>query len=400
MYRYLRMPKTAVVLAGGKGTRLRPLTYTTPKPLIPVGNIPLLEYILKLLTYTNVERVIVIVKYLGDLIKKFIYEIRDDFSFEIKIPNIDPLDTADAVRKVSYYINDDFYVIMGDVLTNMDLKNMGSFHSKHNGIATIALKEVENPLEFGVVLVDELSRIKLFLEKPRSIELYFMRMLYSRARIKHFYENLVNTGFYIFNYKILDILEENPDLMDWGRHVFPFLIENGYEIFGWNVGESYWADIGRPRSYLHATYDLLDKHVYPLMPKGEYLDGVWIERPVDFSKNASFIPPVVIGKFTSIERDAVIGPYTVLGLNNKVEAGTQIMGSILWNNVEVGEKTIISKSIIGSHVRIGRDVKVKEYSVVGDYCSIEDKSIIKKNTLLKPYTIFRGARQLKVKVSE
>ncbi len=393
------MPKIAVILAGGKGTRLRPLTYTVPKPLIPICNIPIIEYTLKNIELTsNIEKVIIVVKYLGEKIREYVMRIKNNYNFDISIPNVNSLDTADAVRKVSSLIDDDFFVLMGDVLTNINLKEFGLFHKGHRGIGTIALKEIENPLDFGVVLVDNENRIKLFLEKPRSIELYFMRMLHSRSRVRYYYENLINTGFYALKYDILDVLDENLELMDWGRHVFPFLIENGYELYGWNIGEYYWADIGRPLSYLNSIYEILDDPPRLLSPKGDFNNGVWIEGNIDLSDEVIIMPPVVIGKDTIIKQKSVIGPYTVLGSGNIISEHSEVIGSVLWNNVKVGKNSKVTKSIIGNNVIIQENVVVEEYSVIGDSSIIEAKNIIRKNTLLKPYTVYKPPHYLGVKV--
>ncbi|MCD6563900.1 MAG: NDP-sugar synthase [Thermoproteales archaeon] len=395
------MLKTAVILAGGKGTRLRPLTYTIPKPLIPIGNIPIIEYILKVIEKTSsLEKVIIVVKYLGDKIRSYLNGIRDNFSFDILIPYVNSLDTADAVRKVSNFIDCDFFVLMGDILTNMNLNDFNIFHDAKGGMGTIALKEVENPLDFGVVLIDNESQIKLFLEKPRSIELYFMRMLHSKSKIKYYYENLVNTGFYAFKYKILDILDDNLELMDWGRHVFPFLVENGYKLFGWDIGEYYWADIGRPISYLNTTYEILDTPPPLLSPKGEQKDGIWLENTLDFVDDVVLIPPVVIGKNTFLGKNTVIGPYTVIGSNCKVMDNSKVSGSIILNNISIGRNTRVIRSIIGNNVVIRDEVVIEEYSVIGDDCIIEDKNIIRKNTLLKPYTVYKSPQFLGVKINE
>ena len=357
--------KTAVVLAGGKGTRLRPLTYTVPKPLIPVCNVPLLDMILKLIFRSGFKRVIVVVKYLGDQIRKHLEEVNDKLGIDLIVPNIDPLDTADAVRKCRNYIDGDFLVTMGDVLTNMDLDSFAKFHERRGGIASVALKAVENPLEYGVVLLGHDERIELFMEKPRSIELYVVGLAYSKVRPRMFYANLVNTGFYALSYEILDILDDNPYLMDWGRHVFPYLLENGYDVYGWNIGDAYWRDIGRLQSYLQANFDLMEGLVPPFKPPGFYSRGVWVAGDADIER-ATILPPVVIGDGVVAEEGAVIGPYAVLGNGVLVASNAQVIESVVWDDSFVGSGAKVEESVLARSVVVGEGARVLRHSAVGE----------------------------------
>jgi len=363
---------TAVVLAGGQGKRLRPLTYVTPKPLIPVGNEPLLGHILHFLKLNGVKRVIVVVNYLGEQVKKYVEE--REWGLEVWVCSKRPLDTADAVRRCRHMLpeGEPFFVVMGDVLTNMNIREMGEFHVSSGSFATIALKAVDNPLEYGLVLLSDDGLIELFLEKPLSLEIYLLTIAYHRKRSKSFYSNLVNTGFYAFDYRIVDILEKEYFLMDFGRHVFPYLLESGYKVMGWDLGDAYWKDLGRPSSYLEAHKDLLAGKIKPLRPRGRLVEpeGVWVEEDVEVE--GLVIPPAVLGKGVRIGSNAVVGPYASLGAGTRVGAGAHIKNSIVWDNVEIGAGSVLDGCIVASGAVIGREARLGPNTVVGHSSVIKD----------------------------
>ncbi|MEM4535298.1 MAG: nucleotidyltransferase family protein, partial [Desulfurococcaceae archaeon] len=232
----------AVVLAGGVGSRLHPLTRVVPKPLIPFAGSPLVEYIVDKLLREGFKEVIVTAKYLGEQIVEYFK----------KKPDVKPLllnskDTADAVRLVADHLKADFIVSMGDVVTDTPFNQFFKAHRDKGVLASIALKQVDNPLPYGLVYVDENGFISLFTEKPRSLEVYLLTLAHYRVKGSSLYSNLVNAGIYAFKKEILDILASNQGLMDFGRHVFPYLLEAGYRIYGWIAPENtYWNDIGRP----------------------------------------------------------------------------------------------------------------------------------------------------------
>jgi len=381
------MLSTAVVLAGGKGTRLRPLTLTMPKPLVPVGNIPILDHILRLLKINGLEKVVIAVNYLGEMIRRHIIEEYDTYGMEIIVPRIRPLDTADAVRKCRDFIDGDFLVVMGDVLTNMNLREFAEFHEKKGGIASIALIEVPSLLEFGAVIMGQDNRIIHFIEKPSIPEIYLVSLAYTRlpGGVTKLYSNLANTGFYALSYKILDILEENPFLMDWGRHVFPWLLENNYPIYGWDAGETYWADIGRPRNYLQANMDMLDGRVKPLAPKGvERENGVWIGENTLIDREANIRPPVAIGDNVTVGKGSTVGPYTVLGDGVSIGERSKIERSIVMSNTRIENNVEISYSILAKNILVKDGAVIKGFSVIGEGVVVESKNTIHPNTVIEP----------------
>lgn len=382
------MINTAVVLAGGKGTRLRPLTLTMPKPLVPVGNTPILDHILKLLQIHDFEKVIIAVNYLGEMIRSHILTNIDKYDMEILVPRIRPLDTADAVRKLRKFIDNDFLVVMGDVLTNMNLRQFAEYHEKKGGMATIALIEVPSLLDFGAIIMGENGKIIHFIEKPNTPEIYIVSLAYTRIPrgLSKFYSNLANTGFYALSYKILDILDDNPYLMDWGRHVFPWLLENEYEIYGWDAGEAYWADVGRPFNYLNTNFDLLSGEIRPLKPYGEEKDGIWLGKNIEIGENVVIHPPCALGDNVIIEKNTTIGPYSVIGSNVYVGEGSNIERSIVMDNTRIESFVNVTYSILAKNILVRKNAIIKGFSVIGEGVTVESKYIVKPNTVLQPHT--------------
>ncbi len=381
------MLSTAVVLAGGKGTRLRPLTLTMPKPLVPIGNVPILDHILTLLRINGLKKVVIAVNYLGEMIRRHIIEKYDSYGMEIIIPRITPLDTADAVRKCRDFIDGDFLVVMGDVLTNMNLREFAEFHEKKGGIATIALIEVQSLLDFGAVIMGSENKIMHFIEKPSTPEIYLVSLAYTRipGNLTKLYSNLANTGFYALSYRILDILDENPYLMDWGRHVFPWLLENNYTIYGWDAGDTYWADVGRPRNYLTANFDLLEGKVKPLMPKGNNtMPGVYIGNNVEISTRASIRPPVALGDNVKIGENSSIGPYTVLGDNVSVGSNATVERSVIMNNTKIEDNVKVTYSVLAKNILVMQNAVIKGFSVIGEGVVVKSNHTVQPNTVLEP----------------
>lgn len=382
------MIRTAVVLAGGKGVRLRPLTLTTPKPLLPVGNKPIIDHILSLLLADKFDKIIVAVNYLGHKIVRHMLEKYLDSGVEIIIPEINPEDTADAIRKLSRFIEEDFIVTMGDVITNMNLREFADYHESTNSFASVAVIEVGSVKEFGAVILDEKGRILHFMEKPGSSEWYVATVAYSTLPRKHFraYSNLANSGFYAFKHEILDVLAENPYLMDFGRHVFPWLLENNFSVLGWNAGNAYWIDVGRPSTYLAANFELLEGAAWPLMPYGNNYDGVWVGRNTVINEGATINPPVALGDDTLIEKGATIGPYAVIGSGVKIGKSSIVANSVIMDGCTLEDQTVVMNSILAKNILVRRGSKIEENSVIGENSVIESGLVVGPGILIQPWS--------------
>ena len=349
------MSTTVVILAGGKGTRLRPFTLYRPKPLMPVANKPVLNYVLDLVELSGIaERVIVLLDYMGDKIAQYL--TREKRGVEVIPAVAKSLDTADAVRRARHLIDGDFLVIMGDLVTNCDLSVLWKVHKKREGIATLALRDVETPNHYGLAFLDSSDRVKYFLEKPFHYELYLISLASRYSRVKYYYANLANMGIYALSYNVLDILDDNPHLLDFSRHLFPFLIEENYPIYGWYAGSCYWIDIGLPQTYLKANLDVLDRLAKPLRPSGTYSGGAWISQPCQVIGTVH--PPIAIGRDVTVEYEAEVGPYAVLGENVRVATEAKVVESILMCGTEIAAGSIVAGSVLGANVKVGKNAVI------------------------------------------
>ncbi|ABN69234.1 Nucleotidyl transferase [Staphylothermus marinus F1] len=359
----------AVILAGGIGSRLRPLTLVKPKPMIPLAGKPLIEHIIYWLKHHGFSRFIVVGKYLGEVIRDYFSGRRD-----VIVRIVDSKDTADAVRLVrDDILSNDILISMGDVICNADFYSFYKYHVENDGIATIALKEVDNPLQYGVVFIDEHQRIRHFVEKPASMELYVLSIAFLKS-YRSFRSNLVNTGFYMINKYVLEIISKYPSLMDWGKHVFPYLVEQGYKVYGWIMDNNvYWEDLGRINNYVKALRDLLSGKIPGFKPAGrEVRDKVYIDEGADV--RGKIIPPVYIGRNVFIDEKSIIGPYVSIEENSIISGESNISYTIVWENTKI-EHSKVYNSIIMNSVHIV-DSKISS-SIIGSY------NFVRKNVLVE-----------------
>ncbi|TMD10259.1 MAG: NDP-sugar synthase, partial [Chloroflexi bacterium] len=234
----------AVVMAGGEGSRLRPLTSMRPKPLVPVAGRPIMEHILLLLRKHHLREVVATVQYLGASIRNYFGDGSDSgVSLAYSVED-SPLGTAGSVRLAEDQLKETFLVISGDALTDIDLTAAVRFHRQRKSMATIVLKPVPNPLEYGVVVVDDDGAVQRFLEKPSWGEVF---------------SDLANTGIYILEPEVFDYFKPG-EVTDWSADVFPKLLKEAEPVFGW-VADGYWEDVGSHASYLKANFDCLEGKV-------------------------------------------------------------------------------------------------------------------------------------------
>lgn len=358
----------AVVMAGGEGSRLRPITANRPKPLVPIANRPIMEHILLLLKHQGITQVVVTLHYLADEIQGYFGDGSDwDVSLHYSLEDT-PLGTAGSVKKAEDQLRDGtFLIISGDALTDVDLKPAIEFHQERNAIATLILARVHNPLEFGVVITREDGRILRFLEKPSWSEVF---------------SDTVNTGMYILEPEIFEYMEPNKPY-DFSQDLFPLLLREGKPMYGYVMHE-YWSDVGSLQQYRDAQEDLLMGKVELPIPGIEQSPGVWIEGGAHIDQTAHIVAPVCIGRNCKIKAGAVIGPDTVLGDNCIVEQNAVVARSVLWDSVYVGNGSSIQSAIVGSRVTIKDDVQLQEDTVIGDRCHIESDSIIRPRIKLWP----------------
>ena len=269
----------AVVMAGGEGTRLRPMTANQPKPLLPVVNRPIMEHVLRLLKRHGFDETVVTVQFLAAMVRNYFGD-GDDVGMELRYATEEtPLGTAGSVKNAEDELKDDgFLVISGDALTDMDLTEMVRFHKENGALVTVGLTRVPDPLEFGIVIADEDGRIQRFLEKPTWGQVF---------------SDTVNTGVYIMEPEVLAEVSAKESV-DWSHDVFPKLLQRGAPIYGY-VSDRYWEDVGTLESYLKAQADVLNGKVEVDIAGFELSPGVWVAEGAELDPDAVLTGPVFVG---------------------------------------------------------------------------------------------------------
>ncbi len=347
----------ALILAGGFGTRLRPLTCTRPKLMFPVANRPLLDLILERLSQNGVDTVILAVNYMADVLAhhfgKQKYGMKIVYSRETK-----PLGTGGPIKKAEALLDDQepFFVLNGDILSTIDYNALLQSHIDNKARATIALRDVEDPSRFGVVELNGKNQIIRFVEKPKAGEAP---------------SNLINAGVYVLDHSVIDLIPGGKEV-SIERQVFPTLASNR-ELFGYKF-ESLWIDIGKPTDYIEANKIMLNM----------VASDNRIEKGAKVSKRAKINPPVAIAKGVVVEPDAVIGPYASLGEGVVVKKGSRVENSVLFPHAWVDNSTSIKNAIVGENAIIGSWVKIERGCIVGDNTMIGDNVTLTSNVKVCP----------------
>jgi len=319
-------------MAGGFGTRLRPLTNSIPKPMVPIVNKPILEHIINLLKTHSIKDYVVLLYFMPDIIKNY---LGDGRKFGVKIKYILPgedFGTAGAVKLSEKYIKDKFIVISGDVLTDFNLTGIANFHRSKNTIATLSLYSSNNPIQYGIVLTNKQDRIVRFLEKPSSSEVF---------------SDTINTGIYVFNKEIFDHIPPGESY-DFSKDLFPSLLKSNIPIFGFKT-KGYWRDVGNLDEYIEANMDAL-------RGKLNYI------KATDKKGNC-------ISKSAKVEKGAVI-ENSILGDKVIIGKDTVIKNCVLWNNVKVDMNSRMHFDVVGSNCSIGQGSRINDYVFIGNNCSI------------------------------
>jgi len=366
----------AVVMAGGEGSRLRPITANVPKPLVPVCGKPIMEHIVELLKVHGITEIVSTLHYLADEIQSY-FDDGDEFGVDMTYSIEDtPLGTAGSVKKAEASLLDDtFLIISGDALTDCDLTAAIEFHKSKGSLATLVLYRVPNPLEFGVVITAEDGKVVRFLEKPSWSEVF---------------SDTVNTGIYILEPEIFDLMEQGKNY-DWSQDIFPQLLRDGKPIFGY-VMEGYWCDVGTLSQYREAQEHVLSGKT-SLNPVGEQIrPGIWAMPDASIDEEVDLVPPLAIGRHCRIKSGSRVGPYTVLGDNVAIEEAATVERSVIWDGSYVGNNVGIHSAIVCSKVTIKKDSVVREDAVIGDRCLIDVGCTIRPRIKLWPDKIIeRGS---------
>ena len=339
----------AIILVGGEGLRLRPLTCNLPKPMVPIVNRPFLEHMVEHLKRHHIDQIILAICYLPDRIQS---HFGDGSSFGVKLSYAveqTPLGTGGAVKNSERFLNDTFLVFNGDIFSDLDLTEMIKFHRAHKAKATIALTPVDDPTAYGVVELDSQNRVKGFIEKP------------SWDKVT---SNLINAGIYVMEPEILELIPAGVHSM-LERGLFPDLVKRGIPFYGYR-SHAYWLDTGKPDDYLKLNHDLLMGKAVSRLPGKAIADGVWLEEGCEIHTSVKLVGPIVMGRGCIIKQYAEISGPTVLGSGCIAGQGCILGEAILWQNVKLGKNVIVRNSVVGNNSAIGDNTQVADGSIISD----------------------------------
>jgi mannose-1-phosphate guanylyltransferase/phosphomannomutase len=366
----------AVVMAGGEGSRLRPMTANLPKPLLPLANRPVMEHVLRLLRRHGVTDTVVTVQFLASLVRNYFGD-GDELEMSLQYATEPrPLGTAGSVKNAEAALRGDtFLVLSGDALTDADLSGMVEFHRESGALVTVGLKAVPDPLEYGIVICDADGRVNRFLEKPTWGQVF---------------SDTVNTGIYVMEPEVLAEVEADAEV-DWSGDVFPRLLARGAPVFGYAF-DGYWEDVGTLESYRQAHLDVLDRRVDVEIGAFEMSPGVWVGEGVEIDPDVKISGPVLVGDYTRVEAGAALQAYAVLGSNVVVKSGALIERAVIHDNVFVGPQASLRGCVIGRNTDVMRSARVDEGAVVGDDCVVEQEAFLSAGVKVYPFkTVEAGA---------
>jgi mannose-1-phosphate guanylyltransferase/phosphomannomutase len=367
----------AVVMAGGEGTRLRPLTSNQPKPMVPIVGKPCMEHILELLKQHGLTDVIVTVAFLPQAIRSYFGDgsslgMRINYSVEEA-----PMGTAGSVRLAGDKLDDTFLVISGDALCDVDLTRLVEFHREKGAAVTIGLKSVDNPLEFGIIVTDEEGRIERFLEKPSWGQVF---------------SDTINTGIYVLEPEVLrHVPRDRP--YDFSKELFPLLLEMGMPLYGF-VLDGYWQDIGNLDQFRQANFDALDEHVHLNIGGIRIRGNIWLGEGVDLSDLEQIEGPAYLGNYCRVSPDASVGAYSVLSTSVTVRERARTVRAIVDASTYIGRSTVVEGAIVGRACDLRSHVRVHEGVAIGDEVSIGSESMIMPGVRIYPYKEVETGSQL------
>ncbi len=357
----------AVLMAGGFGTRIQPLTNSVPKPMLPVVGIPMMEHIILKLKNSGIDEIIILLYFKPEVIQKY---FGDGSKWGVKLTYALPDDdygTAGAVGFAREYLDSTFMIVSGDLVTDFDFNKIIKFHQSKKSKLTITLTSVEDPLQFGVVITDKQGRIERFLEKPSWGEVF---------------SDTINTGIYLLEPEILDYIPHNVSY-DFSKDLFPKLMQNDITLWGCAV-EGYWRDVGNPISYREVHHDIFEKRVtytFPGKPIENNQTTIFLDDEVYLDKSVKTLGTVIIQKGASIAEGAVL-ENCVIGKDCVIARDVMIKDTILWDRVSIGAKTRLRNVVVCNDTQIDVYCNIKDGAIIAEFCQIgKDVRIIKDVTV-------------------
>ena len=351
----------AVILAGGEGTRLRPLTLSLPKPVVPVVDRPFLRHQLDLLARVGVRKVVFSVAYRPDRVQAAFGD-GSAFGFEIRYAIEEtPLGTGGAVKNAQPLLDDRTIVLNGDVLTDVDLGAVVTEHHASGAAATLVLTPVPNPAAYGLVETDASGRVRKFLEKPDPAQIT---------------TDTINAGIYVLETGVLDLIPPGQN-HSIERAFFPALLARG-DLVRAHVHRGYWIDIGTPEKYRQVHEDVLAGR-FPVEIDGRRTPEGWLHPRAEVSPAARLVGPVYLGPGVVVESEAIVGPDAVLVADVTIRAGARVERSVLWAGSTVGSASRVEGALLGPGVTVGQNACLRG-SILGEGTVVSDYSRLTEGT--------------------
>jgi mannose-1-phosphate guanylyltransferase/phosphomannomutase len=355
-------------MAGGQGARLRPLTSNQPKPMLPIVGQPMMQHILRLARSHGVTDVIATVHFLASIVRNFFGDGSDLGVSLSYATEEEPLGTAGSVKNAGPLLDDRFLVLSGDALTDIDLTELVRFHESKGSAVTVALKRVENPLEFGIVITDEEGRVERFLEKPGWGDVF---------------SDTANTGIYVLEREVLDFVPPGTDF-DFSKDLFPLLLDKGLPIHGY-VSDRYWTDVGNLDAYMAAHRDVLERRVDVEIDGFEVREGVWLGEGGRLHPDAEVLGPAFIGENTTVEGGVTIREYSVLGRGGIVRSGAFLHRCVVHDYVYVGPSVTLRGCVVGKDTDVKFGARLEEGVVVANGCHIGEGAVLNPQVKVYPF---------------
>ena len=365
-------------MAGGEGTRLRPLTSNQPKPMVPIVGKPCIEHILELLRRHELNDVIVTLAFMPQAIRSYFGDgetLGMNVSYSVEES---PLGTAGSVRQAVSGGDEPVLVISGDALCDIDLASLLASHRERKAAVTIALKSVENPLEFGIVVTDSDGRIERFLEKPSWGQVF---------------SDTINTGIYVIEPEVLRHVPAGEPY-DFSKQLFPLLLEMGRPLYGY-VAEGYWQDVGDLGQYAQANFDALDGLVQLEIPGFLLRGNVWLSPSAEVADLDAIDGPAFVGNYCRILPGATVGPYSVLSANVTLRERARTTRSVIDSLTHIGRSTLIEGAIVGRSCDIRSHVRIHEGVAIGDEVTIGDQTTVSPNVRIYPHKEIESGAQIR-----
>lgn len=350
----------AIIIAGGSGTRLRPLTYHTPKPMVPLFNKPFLQYQIEMLRRHGIKEIVINLHYLADAIKDTFGDgsslgVKLFYSFEKA-----PLGTAGAVKNAEEFFTDEPLVVLnGDILTDLDLTALIERHQARQAVATLSLIRVTDPTAYGLVFTSDDGRIYRFLEKPS----------WDEATV-----DTVNAGIYVLDPSVFQFVPKDEPY-SFERGLFPHLLHINSPVYSY-ITEDYWLDIGSPSKYMQAHVDILKKHVEVELDATEVKPGIFMGKDVEIDPTVELLGPLFVGDRVRLAKGVKLNEFSVLNSGVSVGENSSLQHSLLWSDTVVGNEVTLNTALVGRNCRIGDHCRIDAPLVLPDESRLEVGTLI------------------------